>query len=105
MLRSDSEGIFTPYISFCSLDHTHICIVSCMPQDAIEYMCKEAPKAVRELEHYGLPFSRTDEGKIYQRAFAGQVPAAPPHTPSYSSAALHRYGRCLHLLGGRARAY
>mmetsp|Transcript_6966 Transcript_6966/g.20337 ORF Transcript_6966/g.20337 Transcript_6966/m.20337 type:complete len:626 (-) Transcript_6966:1013-2890(-) len=41
-------------------------------QDAIEYMCKEAPKAVRELEHYGLPFSRTDEGKIYQRAFGGQ---------------------------------
>ena len=42
-------------------------------QDAIEYMCREAPKAVRELEHYGLPFSRTDEGKIYQRAFGGQV--------------------------------
>lgn len=41
-------------------------------QDAIEYMCKEAPKAVRELEHYGLPFSRTDDGKIYQRAFGGQ---------------------------------
>ena len=36
-------------------------------------MCREAPKAVRELEHYGLPFSRTDEGKIYQRAFGGQV--------------------------------
>ena len=42
-------------------------------QDAIEYMCREAPKAVRELEHYGLPFSRTEEGKIYQRAFGGQV--------------------------------
>ncbi len=41
-------------------------------QDAIEYMCREAPKAVIELEHYGLPFSRTDEGKIYQRAFGGQ---------------------------------
>ena len=35
-------------------------------QDAIEYMCKEAPAAVYELENYGLPFSRTDEGKIYQ---------------------------------------
>lgn len=44
-----------------------------LTQDAIEYMCKEAPKAVRELEHYGLPFSRTDDGKIYQRAFGGQV--------------------------------
>lgn len=36
-------------------------------------MCREAPKAVRELEHYGLPFSRTEDGKIYQRAFGGQV--------------------------------
>ena len=35
-------------------------------------MCREAPKAVLELESYGLPFSRTDEGKIYQRAFGGQ---------------------------------
>jgi len=34
-------------------------------QDAIQYMCREAPKAVVELENYGLPFSRTDEGKIY----------------------------------------
>lgn len=41
-------------------------------QDAIEYMCKEAPAAVYELENYGLPFSRTEEGKIYQRAFGGQ---------------------------------
>lgn len=41
-------------------------------QDAIEYMCKEAPKAIIELEHYGLPFSRTEDGKIYQRAFGGQ---------------------------------
>ena len=41
-------------------------------QDAIQYMCREAPKAVVELENYGLPFSRTDEGKIYQRAFGGQ---------------------------------
>ena len=35
-------------------------------------MCREAPKVVLELENYGLPFSRTDEGKIYQRAFGGQ---------------------------------
>ena len=40
-------------------------------QDAIEYMCKEASDAVIELEHYGVPFSRTEEGKIYQRAFGG----------------------------------
>src|SRR5690348_18164309 len=38
-------------------------------QDAIEYMTKNAPAAVYELEHYGVPFSRTPEGKIYQRAF------------------------------------
>ena len=41
-------------------------------QDAIHYMCKEAPNTVIELEHYGVPFSRTEEGKIYQRAFGGQ---------------------------------
>ena len=41
-------------------------------QDAIHYMTREAPKAVIELEHYGMPFSRTNEGKIYQRAFGGQ---------------------------------
>ncbi len=42
-------------------------------QDAIAFMCKEAPKAVVELEHYGVPFSRTEEGKIYQRAFGGMT--------------------------------
>jgi succinate dehydrogenase / fumarate reductase flavoprotein subunit len=42
-------------------------------QDAIEYLCREAPAAVYELEHYGLPFSRTKEGKIYQRAFGGMT--------------------------------
>ena len=41
-------------------------------QDAIEYMCRAAPKAVYELEHFGVPFSRLDNGKIYQRAFGGQ---------------------------------
>eukprot|EP00028_Trichosphaerium_sp_Am-I-7-wt_P011774 CAMPEP_0168538940 /NCGR_PEP_ID=MMETSP0405-20121227/21498_1 /TAXON_ID=498012 /ORGANISM="Trichosphaerium sp, Strain Am-I-7 wt" /LENGTH=531 /DNA_ID=CAMNT_0008568341 /DNA_START=275 /DNA_END=1871 /DNA_ORIENTATION=- len=41
-------------------------------QDAIQYMCREAPRAVVELEHYGVPFSRTKDGKIYQRAFGGQ---------------------------------
>lgn len=41
-------------------------------QDAIEYMCSEGPKAVFELEHMGLPFSRTDNGRIYQRPFGGQ---------------------------------
>jgi succinate dehydrogenase / fumarate reductase flavoprotein subunit len=42
-------------------------------QDAIEYLCREAPAAVYELEHAGVPFSRTNEGKIYQRAFGGMT--------------------------------
>ena len=42
-------------------------------QDAIEYLCKEAPRAVVELERYGVPFSRTDDGKIYQRPFGGMT--------------------------------
>jgi succinate dehydrogenase (ubiquinone) flavoprotein subunit len=41
-------------------------------QDAIHYMTREAPRAVIELENYGMPFSRTEDGKIYQRAFGGQ---------------------------------
>lgn len=42
-------------------------------QDAIEYMCKEAPRSIIELEHMGLPFSRLENGKIYQRAFGGHT--------------------------------
>src|ERR1700685_913710 len=42
-------------------------------QDAIEYMCREAVPAIQELEHAGVPFSRTPEGKIYQRPFGGHM--------------------------------
>jgi succinate dehydrogenase / fumarate reductase flavoprotein subunit len=42
-------------------------------QDSIEYMCKTAPEAIIELEHYGVPFSRNEEGKIYQRPFGGMT--------------------------------
>src|SRR5205085_9238339 len=42
-------------------------------QDAIEYLCRSAPAAIYELEHWGVPFSRTQEGKIYQRAFGGMT--------------------------------
>ena len=42
-------------------------------QDAIEYMCRNAIPSVIELEHYGVPFSRTEEGKIYQRPFGGHT--------------------------------
>lgn len=52
-------------------------------QDAIEYMCREAIPAVYELEHFGVPFSRTDEGKIYQRPFGG-------HMKNYGEAPVQR---------------
>ncbi|MDQ6972201.1 MAG: succinate dehydrogenase flavoprotein subunit [Mariprofundaceae bacterium] len=42
-------------------------------QDAIEYMCRAAPLVVKELEHYGVPFTRQEDGRIYQRAFGGQM--------------------------------
>ena len=41
--------------------------------DAMEYLAREAPKAVYELEHYGVPFSRTEDGRIYQRPFGGHT--------------------------------
>lgn len=58
----------------CYFDDCAFCGLCALPgdQDAIQYMCREAPKAVIELENYGLPFSRTEDGKIYQRAFGGQ---------------------------------
>lgn len=52
-------------------------------QDAIEYMCKNAPQTIYELEHMGLPFSRLDDGRIYQRAFGGQ-------TRDYGKELVHR---------------
>jgi succinate dehydrogenase / fumarate reductase flavoprotein subunit len=52
-------------------------------QDAIEYMCREAIPAVIELEHYGVPFSRTEDGRIYQRPFGG-------HTTEYGKAMAKR---------------
>ncbi len=42
-------------------------------QDSIEYMCRNAPAAVYELEHWGVPFSRTEDGRIYQRPFGGMT--------------------------------
>ncbi|KAK9828846.1 hypothetical protein WJX72_002385 [[Myrmecia] bisecta] len=73
-------------------------------QDAIQYMCREAPKAVRELEHYGLPFSRTEEGKIYQRAFGGQSLDFGKGGQAYRCAcAADRTGHAmLHTLYGQA---
>ncbi|MGI9202987.1 MAG: succinate dehydrogenase flavoprotein subunit [Woeseiaceae bacterium] len=68
-------------------------------QDAIEYMCKEAPDAVIELEHYGVPFSRTDEGKIYQRPFGGMTTRFGEGTAHRTCAAADRTGHAmLHTL-------
>lgn len=68
-------------------------------QDAIEYMCKEAIPAVIELEHYGVPFSRTEEGKIYQRAFGGMTTHYGKGTAQRTCAAADRTGHAiLHTL-------
>jgi succinate dehydrogenase / fumarate reductase flavoprotein subunit len=68
-------------------------------QDAIEYMCKEAPAAILELEHYGLPFSRTEEGKIYQRPFGGMTTHYGQGIAQRTCAAADRTGHAmLHTL-------
>ncbi|MBT8145004.1 MAG: succinate dehydrogenase flavoprotein subunit [Gammaproteobacteria bacterium] len=68
-------------------------------QDAIEYMCKEAPSAVIELEHYGVPFSRTEEGRIYQRPFGGMSTHFGKGTAQRTCAAADRTGHAmLHAL-------
>jgi succinate dehydrogenase / fumarate reductase flavoprotein subunit len=64
-------------------------------QDAIEYMCKEAPAAVVELEHYGVPFSRTDEGRIYQRPFGGMTTHFGKGTAQRTCAAADRTGHAM----------
>jgi succinate dehydrogenase / fumarate reductase flavoprotein subunit len=68
-------------------------------QDAIEYMCKEAPQAVIELEHYGVPFSRTEDGRIYQRPFGGMTTHFGKGTAQRTCAAADRTGHAmLHAL-------
>jgi len=68
-------------------------------QDAIEFMCKEAPAAVIELEHYGVPFSRTEDGRIYQRPFGGMTTHYGKGTAQRTCAAADRTGHAmLHTL-------
>lgn len=68
-------------------------------QDAIEYMCKEAPDAIIELEHYGVPFSRTESGRIYQRPFGGMTTHYGEGTAQRTCAAADRTGHAmLHTL-------
>ena len=68
-------------------------------QDAIEFMCKEAPAAVIELEHYGVPFSRTEQGRIYQRPFGGMTTHFGKGIAQRTCAAADRTGHAmLHTL-------
>ncbi|PNS07798.1 succinate dehydrogenase flavoprotein subunit [Solilutibacter silvestris] len=76
-------------------------------QDAIEYMCKEAIPAIVELEHYGVPFSRTEEGKIYQRPFGGMTTRYGEGPPAQRTcAAADRTGHAiLHTLYQQSLAH
>ncbi|MDP3852708.1 succinate dehydrogenase flavoprotein subunit [Phenylobacterium sp.] len=72
-------------------------------QDAIEYLCRNAPAAVYELEHWGVPFSRTADGKIYQRAFGGMTRNYGEAPIQRTCAAADRTGHAmLHTMYGQA---
>ena len=73
-------------------------------QDSIEYLCRNAPEAVYELEHYGVPFSRTEDGKIYQRPFGGMTTDYGEGPPAQRTcAAADRTGHAmLHTLYGQS---
>ncbi len=73
-------------------------------QDAIEYLCRQAPAAVYELEHYGVPFSRTEDGRIYQRPFGGMTTEFGEGPPAQRTcAAADRTGHAmLHTLYGQS---
>ncbi len=72
-------------------------------QDAIEYLCRNAPAAVYELEHWGVPFSRTEDGKIYQRPFGGMTTDFGKGIAQRTCAAADRTGHAmLHTMYGQA---
>ncbi|MDP6222487.1 MAG: FAD-binding protein, partial [Candidatus Micropelagos thuwalensis] len=72
-------------------------------QDAIEYLCRNASEAVYELEHFGVPFSRTEEGKIYQRPFGGMTTNFGEGIAQRTCAAADRTGHAiLHTLYGQS---
>jgi succinate dehydrogenase / fumarate reductase flavoprotein subunit len=72
-------------------------------QDAIEYLCRNAPGAVYELEHWGLPFSRTEQGRIYQRPFGGMTTHYGKGIAQRTCAAADRTGHAmLHTMYGQA---
>jgi succinate dehydrogenase / fumarate reductase flavoprotein subunit len=68
-------------------------------QDSIEYMCREAVPAIYELEHFGVPFSRTEDGRIYQRPFGGHMQEYGKTPANRACAAADRTGHAiLHTL-------
>ncbi|HEX9905314.1 MAG TPA: succinate dehydrogenase flavoprotein subunit [Propylenella sp.] len=72
-------------------------------QDAIEYLCRNAPQAVYELEHWGVPFSRTEDGRIYQRPFGGMTTHFGKGVAQRTCAAADRTGHAmLHTMYGQA---
>ena len=75
-------------------------------QDAIEYLCRHAPEAVYELEHFGVPFSRMENGKIFQRAFGGMTLHYGKEQALRTAAAADRTGHAiLHTLYGQSLRY
>jgi len=75
-------------------------------QDAIEYLCRNSPEAVYELEHYGVPFSRTENGKLFQRAFGGMTLHYGKEQALRTCAAADRTGHAmLHTLYGQSLRY
>src|ERR1700744_2633299 len=75
-------------------------------QDSIEYLCRNAPEAVYELEHWGLPFSRREDGKIYQRPFGGMTTHYGKGTAQRTCAAADRTGHAmLHTLYQQSRKH
>ena len=73
-------------------------------QDAIEYMCREAVPSIIELEHMGMPFSRTDEGKIYQRPFGGHMRNFGEAPVQRACAAADSSASCAAVVCGTPRA-
>ena len=75
-------------------------------QDAIEYLCRRAPEAVYELEHFGVPFSRTEDGRMFQRAFGGMTLHYGKGQALRTCAAADRTGHAiLHTLYGQSLRY
>ena len=75
-------------------------------QDAIEFMCRAAPEAVYELEHFGVPFSRTEDGKLFQRAFGGMTLHYGKEQAMRTCSAADRTGHAmLHTLYGQSLRY